>query len=284
MRLMFDVKYKGIAGELNLSNRPNLFYRSHSFMSPEWATHATPILSGRGSEITGFYKEMREYSLTLNVRAETEAGFYQLLNTLTDHFEADILAEKPGRLYVNDEYIICYITGSKKASWRKGMNWIEVSLRVLAPNPTWIRERKFSFMASGSEESDLMEGKSYPNAYPYYYVGSGASNLVENDSVSEALAIIVIYGYAKNPIIKIGERNYQVFETIQPGERIEINQMDRTVSKIYNTGQKENIFAKRGKVESVFAPIKPGRQMLSSSGGFGVDLTLHIERSEPRWK
>ena len=285
MKTMMKIKYVGSKGTLHLDDLPYL-YKSHDFMDYERNFDTSPMLNGRGESLDGITKKSKEYKMVIHVigSCQSQEWFADRINDLTEFFDADIEIEKAGRLYVNDEYIECYIKSSKKGKWIRGLHHIEIEFTVFAPKPYWITEVPMTFLPMSSSGGESDAGKGYVLSYPYSYSGGGTMNLVENNSVYHSLAIITIYGYAKDPVIKIGDRIYKITGTIQADERVVINQIDRTIQKVFNTGQTENWFNKRGKEESVFAPIPPGKQPLIMSGAFGVDLTLHIERSEPRWK
>ncbi len=283
MRLtLFNVRYIGLKGEIDFT-RPPYFYKAHTFLNYEWKYISTNLIDGRGSEVERFYKEEKVYDLILHVKGDaTEEEYYQLLNDLTDRFEIDVANNRKAKLYCNDYYINCFVFSQEKNEYKKGVQYQEIKFKVLAPYPVWTKEIKHSFYPGQGEESG--DGKGYDYKYDYMYATTGSSEVLVNHHIADSRAIITIWGYADNPLFKIGDNTYQVLETVEDGERIIINQIDKTVVKIYQNGIKENIFGKRGKEHSVFEPIKPGTNLIFSSGAFGIDITLFEERSEPKWK
>jgi hypothetical protein len=278
MTATINVKYIGKGGEISFNQPPYLALK-HDFTSYAWSYLGSPLLNGKGSEIDKFLRESKVHPLILLVKDDSLA---ETVNHLSDVFEQDVAAMTPGKLYVNDEYLQCYIVASSKDNFNKRGNYVEIELSVLAPQPVWVREVKMSFYPGHGDLS--ADSKAYANAYPYAYTGGGVVNVVENDSLHPSPAVITIYGYVENPSIKIGDHTYLISGTIQADERVVIDQFERTVVKVFNNGQTENWFGRRGKAENIFTPIEPGDQSLIMSGSFGVDVNLYIERSEPRWK
>ena len=65
---------------------------------------------------------------------------------------------------------------------------------------------------------------------------------------------------------------------------MQIDSRNNKVIKYAANGTQQDLYDMRAKQESVFDPIDPGNVRVVWSGGFGFDLTLYCERSEPRWK
>ncbi len=282
---LFNLRYQGLKGELDLTSPP-YFYKIHNLLDYEWNALSSNLINGRGFSIDKFNKKGKAYDLTLYIKGDCEEyEYYNLLNDLTDFFEVDVVNQKMARLYCNDYYLNCYIVSQKKGAWKNGVHLQEIQLKVLAPYPMWIKESKQSFYPNQTDEG-ASEGKAYDHSYgyDYMYASSGSGEIIVNKAISPSRAMFTIYGYAENPLFKIGDNIYQVFDTIEEGERVVIDQNEMTVKKIYRNGIVEDIFGKRGKEHSVFKPIGVGNNLILSSGNFGIDITLFEERSEPKWK
>ena len=63
-----------------------------------------------------------------------------------------------------------------------------------------------------------------------------------------------------------------------------INQINKTVEKVTNSGEVINSFNLRNKEYSVFDPIPAGESIMTYSGEFPISITLFYERGEPKWK
>ena len=276
------IKYIGRGGEIVLDRLPYVL-RFHDFLGYEWFYTETPQLDLRGSVARSFRRSSRLYMASLTVAEQPgSAPLHELINRFASITEPDILAEQPGKLYVGDDYLLCYITVNSKADFNRTGKHVQVELTILAPHPVWFRTAEFSYFPGGGTQTTA--GKKYPLQYPYKYAFDGTDQMYDNDHYAPALARIIIYGHAENPQFSIDGHVYLVNDTVQSGERIEIDQLARTVVKVYANGSRENIFGKRGKQYSVFEPLPPGKHMLVSSGAFGIDIKLFQERSEPEWK
>lgn len=278
---IFSAKYTGLGGEVKLDRSPYLM-TAQDFTGFDWTFHDVPLFNKRGSFVSNFRRNMKFYKCKLKVTPTKEKPLATLINELTAVFEKDIYAERPGRLYINDDYLECYITASNKVEWNKWGNHVVVELTILAPHPVWYRISRYSYFPGGG--SATTAGKKYTLKYQYNYAFDGTDQMLENEHYSPALAIITIFGYAVDPQFIVDGHVYKINDTIQNGDRVEIDQLRRTITKIYANGTRENIFGKRGKEYSVFESLPAGKHMVTSSGSFGVDIELYQERSEPEWK
>ena len=82
--------------------------------------------------------------------------------------------------------------------------------------------------------------------------------------------------------MSIAGHPYRVETTVYEGERLVIDSKKGTVKKIGRLGEVVDCYNARQKDYSVFQKIPPGLNVFQWSGGFGVDITLFDERSEPK--
>ena len=94
---------------------------------------------------------------------------------------------------------------------------------------------------------------------------------------------MIIYGPCTNPKIIIKDQEYQVYETLEKSEYIEIDSRAKTIIKYKTDGTKENIFHKKSTKNSIFAEIPEGELLINWDGTFGFDITAFKERSVPEW-
>ena len=275
----FDVRYEGPGGSLAL-DVVGMAYQTHSLASYGWVAHATPLVDGSGERLNRYLRQAAEHEIVLSVWSTSKAEFEQRIDRMVELFERDVLANRLGKLIVNGEYLECNVTAVECSEWERPSSYTTITLTVYAPRPVWVRETPFSFWPG---EGDITTGKKYAYKYAYRYAHDGSGQIIVNEHYSSSPAIIVIYGYAKDPVFSIAGHQYQVLDTFEVGERVIIDQTSRTLTKIYANGTHENIFGKRGKAHSVFAPIPEGAHLVIASGSFGIDITLHQERSMPRW-
>lgn len=233
-----------------------------------------------GCRVIGRYRDCDTRSLKINVFGQTQSEHNSAINRLAEVIGRDVEALKAGRLYVNGQYLLCYINQSEK---QISLNWstcTAVSLTVTPEYPYWCTERKFSYYVR-DDDADAV-GMKYPRSYPCRYTSDKSLNLT-NSHYAPCPMIITIYGPAVNPSLYIGDILCGLNITLDEGEYAVINQMTREIYRRDAQGSIENMFDKREKSGDVFAFAPSGNSQLSFSGNFGIDIVLAEQRSEPLW-
>lgn len=274
--MRFIVKYTGAGGIVDMSTAP-ILYQEHDFMKRENSYNATALINGLGSRLSRFYRDAREYKISLSVWG---ADMHDTLNNMTDIFERDVFLRVPGRLQVNDDYLNCYVIASDVGDWTLAGNGVTVELTILAEKPLWIREELLSY---GTFTSGSAEGFILPTAIPFGLTSSAGIRQLIVEHHASVLAEIALFGPSVNPSFNIGSHMYQINGTLLAGERFVINQMDKTVVKVTNSGEVINCFNLRSKTSSVFEPIPAGENILTYTGEFALSINLFYERGEPQW-
>ena len=124
----------------------------------------------------------------------------------------------------------------------------------------------------------------YPHDYKYDYakpIIGVESWTIEHYRKSKFK--MTIYGPCVNPKITIKDQEYQVSETLEKNEYIEIDGRAKTIIKYKVDGTKENIFYKKSTKNSIFKEIPEGELLINWDGTFGFDVTVFKERSVPEW-
>ena len=114
-------------------------------------------------------------------------------------------------------------------------------------------------------------------------VESSSSSPINNTNFVASNFKLRIYGACINPAIIIGDHTYKVNCTVNAGEYLTI---DSTTKKIYVTGTDgtvTNVFSQRDRESYIFEKIPVGMVTVAWGGGYGFDLILLEERSEPKW-
>ena len=277
--MKLEIKYIGSGGEINLSQTP-VFYAETDFFRRQHNYSLTPLISGRGSKKGRFYRDATEYTLNLNVVGKTEEHAHELINEMDDLFERDVYAETPGRLYVNDYYVNCYVVSSESTDRIHVGNMFFVTLKILVEQPQWTREELFYYETFTVEASS---GFILPTAIPFGFTANPGIRQLMIDHYASVPAEISLFGPFVNPSFSIGSHIYQINGTLLAGERFIVNQLNKTVVKITNSGEVINCFNLRSKTSSVFEPIPAGGNVLTYFGEFAIILILFYERGEPRW-
>lgn len=216
----------------------------------------------------------------------TEENAIKAKDALYEILEKDVLAMKKGTFTIGDYEMSAFVYGSKKTDYLTSKRVLVVDLAVVTDTPQWKTEKAFVFTAN--TELEVIEyGRNYTEKreYPYGYSHSRLNARVDNNSFFKCGFKMIIYGAVTNPTIKIGENLYRVDVTVGTGEYLEIisDGTTKTIT-LHRTGNvKEDCFAKRYKKQSVFAKIETGENQVDWDNTFAFDLTLLIERSEPKW-
>lgn len=265
------VYYKNHFGEtIDLKQYP-YHLLSGDLLDYEWETISS------GGRISGFGKEIVEIALKFEIFAKKEE-YHRALDRVTEIFEKDILAVTPGKLYINDQYIQCYITSSKKTEWESDILAV-TELTLVTDYPYWIKEETVHFEPI-SEEAD--NNKEYPYRYPYRYTNGFSNRTLYNDHYVASDFRMIIFGPVSAPAVFISEHLYQVNILLEAGEYLTIDSAKGTITVTENAGKQKNVFNNRNKIQDIFCKIPQGMNKVKWNGKFGFDIILLKERSQPK--
>lgn len=186
-----------------------------------------------------------------------------------------------GKLYVNDTYLRCMASRSKKSGW-KGYVYSEVDITFKAPSLEWIQEAKKSFFPQ--EEAVSTEGLDFDFDFEFDFAENKRGVEQWNiDHVTSSDFRMIIFGPCINPKILINGYPYEVSATLEKHEYMVIDSSDQTIMKHMANGAITNLFDNRGFDYSIFEKIPSGLLTINWSGDFGFDLTLFLKRREAKW-
>lgn len=219
----------------------------------------------------------------------TEETALKAKDTLYEIIEKDVLAMKKGTFTIGDYKMNAFVYGSKKTNYLTSKNLLALDLMVVTDTPQWKAEKNIPFTAN--TELEVVEyGRNYTGdlksrGYNYGYSYSRLNAKVNNDSFYKCGFRILIDGPVTNPTITIGENLYRVDVTVEKDDKLEIisDGTTKTITLHKNGNRKEDCFAKRYKKQSVFAKIETGVHQVVWDNSFSFNVTLLIERSEPKW-
>lgn len=235
-------------------------------------------------KIAGFIKEITERKLDIDIISSSKEITQELCNKLNEVFEKDIYNDVAGKIYINDYYMRCFIKSCKKS--KRGNGVIRsYEYTLITDYPFWIKETTYQYLAEPPEAvkyTDLEAGIMFPE-FPFDFAPVRGEKILENPSFTDSNFIMIIYGFAESPQVSIAGHPYRVETTIYEGERLVIDSKKGTVKKIGRLGEVVDCYNARQKDYSVFQKIPAGLNVFQWSGGFGIDITLFDERSEPKW-
>lgn len=237
--------------------------------------------------IQDFEKKITDYSLEVEINAIGEVNFRRAVDYLEEVTEKDIVNVTPGRLYVGNSYMKCWIVGTDKDRWVNDLCSISNELTIKSDYPYWITEEKFEFLKA--EQSEVMSPwLEFPYDYPYEYGKVRTLQYIQNSNYTSSGFKMTIYGPCINPIIRIAGHIYELQTTLYAGEYAVIDSStryskDRKIVKVKEDGTQEDIYNSRNKDSEIWRKIPPGRSIVSWNGSFGFDIILFNERGTPRW-
>lgn len=233
------------------------------------------------NRISRFYRGITSRKIPLVVYCKSGDEAVSVMNRLHELAEADIVAKIPGKIFVGDYYTSGYITASVKSNYLIRRKYCKIELTLTSDDPSWYLERTYQFFPGTRNE--FSGGVDYPYDYPHgYAISFNGQKIVCNSVVSSAFRLL-IYGEATSPTVVINGHTYTINGTINKGETLLIDSMNKTITLTTAAGKKVNWFDKRGREEYIFEPIPSGQSTVTWSGSFGFSLTVVEKRSEPKW-
>ena len=267
------VKYINSKGvEVNLNKDPYKLLVS-DLLDYEWE----PIKSA--NKISGFEKTVSKKSINIDIMKNRNKTARQLMNELSFVFETDVANKTPGKLYIDDNYMLCYIYASEKSSWETNV-FVSCEYSLITEEPFWVEEIKKSYFGGNNGS---VQNFDYPYDYDYDYSAKVATNTVENTGYMDADFKMILYGPVVNPMVDIDGNIYQIIADVKENEYIVIDSLEHYVEQVDVVGVSTNRYNSRNKEWNIFQKIKPGISNIVWPGDFGVDLILYVKRSEPKW-
>jgi len=300
--MLETIKYVNSRGETIIFGEAGVYVNENDLRDWEWEYNTT---YGR---IRGLQRKRNERALPVCIWADSEASGVAIKNRLHDVTEVDVVAGEPGRLYVGDWYIPCYVVKSEKADYLASKRMLAVTLTVAVDSGSWhcseivnfgdqdvatlekaeVGTALVGYAKVGSDGSIIVTDKTTPaGAYPYdyptgYSYSKQADHLV-NDCAAPCAWQIVIHGPAANPAVTIGGVVHRLNYSVPAGAYVVVNSRERTI--LMYTGGREpvSLFRYRDKVNDIFAAIPAGTHYTTWNGDYSFSVELYKERSEPKW-
>lgn len=274
-----NIYYENNAGKkIEMNGFPIAIQDPESLFAYEWSYE----MRSSSTKITSFSKKVATKDVTLSIYADTKEQFGEIMTDLCSVAETDVLAVTPGKLFVNGYYLECYIYASSYTEFEEDFYTTDKKIQIVSAHPFWIKEELIAF-ARITNEIFESEGLDYPLGYKYDYSNSLVNQKLINGHYTASDFEMTIYGSCENPAISIGTHTYSVEASLITGEFIKINSITKKVYKVKNNGDVVNLFHYRGRDFYIFEKIPSGILNVAWGGGFGFDIKLLSERSEPEW-
>lgn len=279
-----NVRYENSAGQTFTLYGDGLTYidpmQLHEW---EWSYNLSNRVTGMGGDASDFARYPRTFELELRMRGLNRQEFIDQVNLLHDVTETDMIAGQPGRLYVDDQYLTCYLAVAGKAPTHpKNSNFMTRTVTVLAVEPYWCTPVQVTVNPVIDQQTNE-NGKKFNLRYAYRYGTGMSGTTIINDHYAAAPAIIQFFGPVSNPSIIIAGVTYGVNVTLTATDRLVIDQLRHKIYTVSETGEQTNVFNYRNKAYDIFAPIPVGSNNITYSGDYAVTVTMIQQRSELRW-
>lgn len=273
---MKEIYYLSDNGRKLYLDRYPFWMQTGDFLDYEW------IYTVRNNRIIGFEKEVAEKDFKITVFGDNEEKYGNNWNLLHEIFETDIHGLTPGRLYFGEYYLSCYVFMSEKSEWEYDCNLCDNYFRLVTDYPFWIKEATKQFLPQSS--ADTTDGLDFPFDFAFDFASDQvglAKWSVDHYAPSDFQ--MIIYGPCTEPRILINGHPYQIHTELEASDYLIIDSRKNTVTKYLANGTTVNLYNSRNFKYSVFEKIPAGDLTINWSGDFGFDITLYLERSEPKW-
>lgn len=248
-------------------------------------SYAGTALGLRGSRITYTlgYRSLLTMSnparsVTIDVYFDSKDDADRLVSLV----DADTLNKTPGTFIADGWEQKGYISSLEPLDITS--NNAKITLECILLDGVWRRSRLVHMFPSSG---DSQGSKTYTYEYPYRYASEYGVRSVTVDSLASVSFSMTIFGYAKNPIIRIGNNVYRFDVTISEGGYLLVDSRDCTAVLVGKQGERSNAYSKceRGTGEGcgtyAWERIPSGTSLVSWNDSFGFDLVLYEERSAP---
>ena len=274
--MLEQIKYINNFGDVFEFGKEYVFANSNDLRDYAWQYD-----TGR-NKAENFRRKVTKKKLPVVIKASSEEQCSKIKNDMLNIFDKDVIAEKPGTLWIDDYYMQCYIVESSKSKYLDNRDYTKISLVVVSDTGTWCKDVMKSFLYSESLYDASGHGYNYGYDYDYAIAGVN-SGILDNPHFASCDFEIKISGYAYHPEILISGHRYKLNYEILEDQYVVINSKDRTIKLVRVDGTVENLFRLRDKESNIFEKIPAGTSEVYWTGNYNFDVTLYIERGEPEW-
>ena len=276
----YSIWYENSVGETIRFDTAPIVVRTSGLFDWKFSVSAYDRALRDGGKAVAARRPVQDRTLVLDVFADTQQEHDAALDRLNNVLERDLCSVIPGKLWINNRYIRCFASASVKTLNRDWTSYTVVGLTLKIISPAWVAEETVTVLptAQQSQSGD----KKYPGKYPYRYSEGNMTRFV-NDTAGSAPMIIKIFGPCSNPSVYVGENEYSVNTGLSAGDYVMIDQRDKSIIHVSQSGARSNVFHLRKKSVDNFRPAPPGALSVSCSGQFACEVTFLTQRSEPEW-
>ena len=273
--MLEQLKYKNHQNEVFEFGKDGIFVDTNDLHDYEWT------VTKKGNRISALTYAISKRKLPIVIICDTEEKGIAARNKLHEITEKDVLAMQHGRILIGDYYFRCFVTKSQKRNYLTTKRHMKLTLTLTSDFPFWVKESTFVFRKLGEQKGG--SNLDFPHDFSFDYFPGMGNKKLNNTGFAGANFRMIIYGGCENPTVYVAGHKYQVNCTLDTNEYLTIDSVTKKIFKTANDGTVTNMFSKRDRKSYIFEKIPPGNNVVMWEGGFGVDITLLEERSEPKW-
>ena len=274
--MLEQMKYINHLNEVIEFGKNGIFADANELRNYEWTA------KNKGNKFDKFEAGICKRKLPVHIICDTVEKGIEARNRLFEVMEKDVLTKQYGRIVIGDYYLKCFVLKSQKKDYLTAQRYLQLELTVQSDVPFWYKETKHVFRKNAESGAG---GKNLDYSFDYAFdfkPDTGNERLI-NRSLAASNFRITIYGICTNPEIKIGGHLYRVYGTVEANEYLTIDSVTKEIYLTTNTGRIVNRFNDRYRRSYIFEKIPTGIIPVLWEGGYGIDVTIIDERSEPDW-
>lgn len=118
----------------------------------EWKYEATENATANRTKLERFYRTGISKKITLQIYADTEKEYCEILNQLSEITDIDIIEQTPGKIWVGDYYLECFITKLEPKEYDDIFYTVDVDATIEAFTPSGSIRTPIHSTATGSAQ------------------------------------------------------------------------------------------------------------------------------------
>lgn len=152
-----EIYYVNSQGEkLDLITYPYLMLADTDLFNYTWKNTTKGTVRPK---ISSFSKSMVPKKFSIRVKGASEENYRYNIEYLTSFFDADVLRLSPGRLYVGNYYLDCYIYASSKPNKYLEVLSTTVDFTLVSPDGNWKTSNIFHYGTKGdNSDTEVSDG------------------------------------------------------------------------------------------------------------------------------
>lgn len=162
---MVKVYYKNSAGSvIDLASKNYKMHKATDLLSYRWSWSNSEYIN----KIESFSMEYAEKSIMISIMAANREEYAKALDAISDAFEYDVKMLSPGKLYVGDYYLSCYIISADQSQFNPHRLRTDKTYGILAESGQWLKEAEYdlSVLTELEDEADLALKSAHIFNYP----------------------------------------------------------------------------------------------------------------------